>query len=91
MSNSNIDEILEPLLTNSMTGGSKDYDTHELFDEAKQVIQQELLKARIEVYEELIPTNRHVYGEDARRVIEANDKLVRLKRELKKELEESDK
>lgn len=31
-------EIFEPLITNSMTGGGRDYDTHELFAQAKQNI-----------------------------------------------------
>ena len=34
-----IEEILEPLLTNSMTGGGRDYDTHNLFETATQSIQ----------------------------------------------------
>lgn len=35
-----LDEVLEPLLIDSMTGGSKDYQTQELFDETKKAILQ---------------------------------------------------
>lgn len=55
-----VEKILEPLLIDATTGGPKDYDATESFSEAQAELEallaEEVRKARIEVYKDVLST-----------------------------------